>query len=44
MSKFLMQLSWTEQGIRDIKNFAKRAQDGRSGSEVSLAKAGGFAH
>jgi uncharacterized protein with GYD domain len=29
MSKFLLQLSWTEQGIRDIKNFAKRAQAAR---------------
>ena len=29
MSKFLLQLSWTEQGIKDIKNFPKRAQAAR---------------
>jgi uncharacterized protein with GYD domain len=29
MSKFLLQLSWTEQGIKAVKNFPKRSQAAR---------------
>ena len=29
MSKFLLQLSWTEQGIKALKNFPKRSQAAR---------------
>jgi uncharacterized protein with GYD domain len=29
MSKFLLQLSWTEQGVKAVKNFPKRSQAAR---------------
>ena len=29
MSKFLLQLSWTEQGIKGVKNFPKPSQAAR---------------